>query len=48
MKNAGNKEHADAAINHSACMNFLVLLKRWGRGPADIFNFTVMVKRGGR
>jgi hypothetical protein len=39
----------DSSINHSAYwVNFSALFKRWGRKPTNIFNFTVMVERGGQ
>jgi hypothetical protein len=47
-ENAGIKDQGDFVINHSACIYFSALLKRWRRKTADIFNFTVMVKKGGQ
>ena len=39
----------DSSINHSAYrVNFSALFKRWGKKPTNIFNFTVMVERGGQ
>jgi hypothetical protein len=43
------KRKWDSSINHSAYwVNFSALFKRWGRKPTNIFNFTVMVERGGQ
>ncbi len=47
-ENAGIKDQGDFVINHSGCIYFSTLPKRWRRKTTDIFNFTVMVKKGGR